>query len=215
MTTSSPPNAAVAAATARCAPAGSERSAATACAAMPSAVSSAARSRGSESLRPATRTFAPARPSPRATAYPIWPARPTPVTSAILPRRSAVTRLAADCRDDVVDGRRAALREPHAPGAIDDVHRSLDAFAVVLQRVVGRGDLAVGVAQQRKVEAEGFRVLQVTLDPGRVDAEGPDVRLLELLDLIAHGGELTVSAGGVVARIENRSEERRVGKAER
>jgi hypothetical protein len=43
----------------------------------------------------------------------------------------------------------------------------------------------------------------VALDGRRVHAEGPDIVVSVGLDLIAHGGELAVSAGSVVPRIEH------------
>src|SRR5438309_839661 len=196
-TTSSPPKRSRAAATARRAAPGVVRSPAAAWTEKPSAVNSFARSASPAALTSAMTSCAPARPNPRATAWPIWPTRPTPVTSATLPRKSG------GMRDDLVHGRGAALCEGDGAIPLHHVHRALDALAVVFQRAVGAGDRAVGVREQRKIEAKLLDVARVTLHTGGVDAEGLDARFLELGHLVAHGGELTVSARGVVAGIEH------------
>src|SRR5207249_10125821 len=68
--------------------------------------------------------------------------------------------------------------------------RALDALPVVFQGVVGPGDAAVGVREQREIETELLHVARVGFHPGRVDAERLDARCLELGHLVAHGGEL-------------------------
>src|SRR3989441_12951017 len=83
------------------------------------------------------------------------------------------------------------------------VHRALDALAVVFQRVVGPGDLAVGIREQREIETELLHVARVSFHAGGVDAERLDARTLEFGYLVAHGGELAVSARGGVAGIEH------------
>src|SRR5207248_6439258 len=118
----------------------------------PSAVNSFARSASPAALTSAMTSCAPARPNPRATAWPIWPTRPTPVTSATLPRKSG------GMRDDLVHGRGAALCEGDRAMALHDVHRALDAHAVVFQRVVSPGDRAVGVREQGEIEPELLHV---------------------------------------------------------
>src|SRR2546428_9064132 len=140
---------------------------------------------------------APVRANPRATAWPIWPTRPTPVMSATLPRRSGGTP------DDLIYGRSTALCEGDRAVPLHDVHRALDALPVVFQGVVGPGDHAVGVGEQREIETELLHVARVGFHPSRVDAERLDARCLELGHLVAHGGELAVSAGGVVTRVED------------
>src|SRR5512135_149927 len=87
-TTSSRPNARWAISTARAAISGSVRSPAQGRASMPAAANSRARSATPTALRSATTSLAPARPNARATALPIWPARPTPVTSTTRSRKS-------------------------------------------------------------------------------------------------------------------------------
>src|SRR5207249_1480332 len=57
--------------------------------------------------------------------------------------------------------------------------------------------------EQREIETELLHVARVGFHPGRVDAERLDARCLELGHLVAHGGELAVSAGGVVSRVED------------
>src|SRR5437763_7536337 len=140
---------------------------------------------------------APARAKPAATAYPIWPTRPTPVTSATLPRKSGGTG------DDLVDRRRAALREGDLPVPAHDVHAALDALAVVLERVIGPRDRAVRIGQQGEIESQFPDVAGVRVHARGVHAERLHPRSLELGHLVAHGGELAVSPGCVVARIED------------
>src|SRR6266853_6947289 len=130
-------------------------------------------------------------------ALPIWPTRPTPVTSATLPRKSGGTG------DDLVDRRRASLREGDLPVPAHDVHAALDALAVVLERVIGARDHAVRIGQQRKIESQFPDIAGVGLHACGVHAERLHPRSLELRHLVAHGGELAVSAGCVVARIED------------
>src|SRR6266550_5762894 len=195
-TTSSPPNCACAMAVAARAASGCVRSPADALAAMPSAPNSLTRSARPTALTSASSSFAPARPKPRATAWPICPTRPTPVTRTTLPRRSAGT-------DDVVHRRGAALRKPDRAIAADHVHRALNALPIVLQRVVRPGDRALRIGQQREIEAKLLDVALVTIHPRGVHSERLQLRCFELGDLIAHGGELAVSAGRVVARIEH------------
>src|SRR5438046_1086322 len=115
---SRPPNCDCAAAAAACAASGWVRSPAEALAAMPSAANSLTRSARPTALTSASNSLAPARPSPRATACPICPTRPTPVTRATFPWRSAGT-------DDVIHRGSTALREVHRVVAPDDVHGPL------------------------------------------------------------------------------------------
>src|SRR6266576_359085 len=193
---SRPPNCDCTAAAAACAASGCVRSPAEALAAMPSAANSLTRSARPTALTSASNSLAPARPSPRATACPICPTRPTPVTRATFPQRSAGT-------DDVIHRGSTALREVHRAVAPDDVHGPLDTLAVVLQGVVRRRNRAVGIGEQRKIELEFLDVALVTVHACRVHAQRLHLGCVEFVDLIAHGGELAVSAGGVVARIED------------
>src|SRR5256885_14052925 len=137
-TMSSPPNCAWASAVAARAASGCVRSPADALAAIPSAPNSLTRSARPTALTSASSNFAPARPRPRATACPIWPTRPTPVTSATLPLRLGGT-------DDVIHRWRAALPEPHRPVPADHIHRPLDALDVVFERMVGARDHALRI----------------------------------------------------------------------
>src|SRR5216117_1460232 len=195
-TTSRPPNWACAAAVAARAASGCVRSPADALAAIPSAPNSLMRSASPTALTSASSSFAPARPRPRATAWPIWPTRPTPVTSTTLPCRSAGT-------NDVVHGRGAALREAHGPVAADHVHRPLNPLAVVLEGMVRPRDRALGIREQREVEVKLLDVAAMTLQARGVHAQRLHVGRFEPGDLIAHGGELAVSAGRVVAGIKD------------
>src|SRR5689334_8040586 len=195
-TISSPPNCACAAATAARATSGCVKSPADDLAAIDSDANSLTRSASPTALTSASSSLAPARPRPRATAWPICPTRPTPVTSATLPRRSAGT-------DDVVDRRGAALRKPDCAVAADHVHRALNAFAVILQRFVRTGDRALRIGQQREIETKLLDIALVAVDARGVHPERLHLCCFELGDLIAHGGELAVSAGRVVARIEH------------
>src|SRR5467141_2941213 len=164
-TTSSPPYLCRASATARRATSGVVRSPATGWTVKPSVVNSSARSASPAAFTSSMTSCAPARPNPRATAWPIWPTRPTPVMSATLPRRSG------GMPDDLVHGRSTALRECNGAVPLHDVHRALDALAVVFQRVVGPGDRTVGVGEQGKIEAKLLDVAGVALHTGGVDAE--------------------------------------------
>src|SRR5256886_3120492 len=196
-TTSSPPKRSRAVATGRRAASGVVRPPAAASTANPLAASSRARSARPPAFTSAMTSCAPARANPVATACPIWPTRPTPVTSATLPRKSGGTG------DDLVNRRRASLREGDAPVPAHDVHAALDPLAVVLERVIGARDRSVRIGQQRKIESQLPDVASVGLHARGVHAERLHPRALELGHLIAHGGELAVSAGCVVARIEN------------
>src|SRR6266550_1762405 len=195
-TISSPPNCACAAAVAARATSGCVRSPADVLAAIPSAANSLTRSASPTALTSASSSFAPARPRPRATAWPICPTRPTPVTSATFPRRSGGT-------DDVVDRRCAALREAHRAVAADHIDGTLNARAVLFERIVRAGDRALRIGEQGKGELHLLDVAAMALDARGVYAERLHLCRLELLDLIAHGGELAVSAGRIVARIEH------------
>src|SRR5258705_9125234 len=191
-TISSPPNCACAAAVAARATSGSVRSPAEDLAAIPSAANSLTRSASPTALTSASSSFAPARPRPRATAWPICPTRPTPVTRTTFPRRSAGT-------DDVVHRRGAPLRKPHPAIAAAHVHRALNPLPLVLQRAVLPRDRALGVWQQREIEAKLLDVALVTVDAGGVHPQRLHLRRFGLGDLIAHGGELAVLTGRVVA----------------
>src|SRR5260370_21834231 len=140
---------------------------------------------------------APGRPNPRATAWPIWPTRPTPVTRTTLPRNSG------GMRHDLVDRRSAALREADRAVPLYDVHRALDALPVVFQGVVGPGDRAVGVREQREIETELLHVARMSFHPRRVDAARLDARCLELGHLVAHGGGVAVSAERGGCRVQD------------
>src|SRR5438445_3006501 len=74
-------------------------------------------------------------------------------------------------RHDLVDRRSAALREGDRAVPPHDAHRALDALPVVFQGVVGPGDRAVGVREQREIETELLHVARVGFHPGWVDAE--------------------------------------------
>src|SRR5205814_2483748 len=156
-TTSRPPNACFARATARPAVSGVVRSPATARTATPLAVSSVARSATTVASWPTMMSWAPAAPKPRATACPICPTRPTPVMRATLPRKSPATASALPAGhrgDDLVGRRRAPLREGDGSIAGHHVDGALNAVGVVLERVIRPGDRPVGIGQQGKIEAQ-------------------------------------------------------------
>src|SRR6266496_15130 len=206
---SRPPKCDCAAAVAARAAAGCVRSPADALAAMPSAANSFTRSARPTALTSASSNFAPARPKPRATAWPIWPTRPTPVMSATMPCRSSVP---ADLHGKVGlitgvgrvgHGRGATLRESDGSVPADDVDGPLNSFAIVLQRVVCAGDRPLGIGEERKVEPHLLDIAAMAVDAGGVHAQRLHLGGSEFGDLIAHGGELAVSAGGIVARIED------------
>src|ERR1043166_9178354 len=116
---------------------------------MLSAANSLTRSARPTAFTSASSSLAPARPRPRATAWPIWPTRPTPVTRATFPRRSTGT-------DDVVDGRRPSLCEADGAVFADHVDGPLNALAVFLERVVRPADPPAGFGQGREVEFKFF-----------------------------------------------------------
>src|SRR6266511_600473 len=174
-TTSRRPCCALAAATAARAASGCVRSPAEAFAARPWAANSFTRSARPTALTSASSSLAPARPSPRATAWPIWPTRPTPVTSATLPARSTAM---VHRGDDFVHGRRTPLRESHRPVPADHVHGPLDAALVVLERVIRAGNGTIGIGEEREVEAHLLHVTAVGVHARRVHPEGLDARSL-------------------------------------
>src|SRR5260370_11455567 len=194
---SSPPNCARAVATARRAASGALRSPATVRTSWPAAPSSWPRSPSAGASRSARTSLAPARPNPQATACPIWPTRPTPVTSAILPPNSS------GMGDDVIHVRGAAFGEADGAVALDHVDGALDGLPVVLQGMVGARDRAVGIREERKVEAELLDVGGVAGEPRGDFPERPDARLLVFRHLVAHGGEMAVSPRGGRAPVED------------
>src|SRR2546430_5109027 len=113
--------------------------------------------------------------------------------SATLPRRSG------GMRHDLVHGGRTALRERDRAVPLDDVHRALDALAVLFERVVGAGDRAVGVREQREIEVELLHVARVGFHTGGVHTQTPDVGLLEITPLSPPGGAMAASPWGVVS----------------
>src|SRR2546430_9623496 len=115
---------------------------------MPSPANSFTRSASPTAFTSASTSFAPARPKPRATACPICPTRPTPATSATLPRKSA----GIHGRDDVVHGGSAALSVAHRSLSSNYVDRALDPAIIVLDRVIRPVDRSVRIGEQRKIE---------------------------------------------------------------
>src|SRR5438128_12514987 len=75
-------------------------------------------------------------------------------------------------RHDRVDRRSAALREGDRAVPLHDVHRALDALPVVFQGVVGPGDPAVGVREQREIETELLHVARVASTPAGLTPNG-------------------------------------------
>src|SRR5438552_9974837 len=162
---SSPPSCSRATATARRAPSGVERSPAAARASTPRAANSCARSASAPAFTSAITRRAPASPNPSATAWPICPTRPTPVTRATLPCRSGGTVRPVCRRDDLAHGRRAALGEHHRTVTGDHVDRPLDADAVVLEGVIGARERAIPIGEQREVEVHLLHVAGVRVHP--------------------------------------------------
>ena len=66
----------------------------------------------------------------------------------------------------------------------------------------------VGIGQQRERQAQFGSVGRMALGRRRIDAERPNAVIGVGLDLIAHGGELAVSAGCVIAGIEDQQHPR-------
>src|SRR5690242_5124841 len=125
--------------------------------------------------------------------------RPAPVTSATLPRSST---LLGERRRDLGRWRSATRRKRDRAVARDAVDGALDAAPVFLERMIRTGDHAIRITDEREAEAELVRILPVSVHTRRIHTEGLRPGLPEQLDLIAHGGELVVSARGVVAGIE-------------
>jgi len=105
-------------------------------------------------------------------------------------------------KDNIGTGR-ACLTIEDPTVAIDQADRTRDAGAFRLERAILAADFQARVREQRERKLQLCRVLRMALNRRRVDAEGPHILLSVALNLIAHGGELAVSAGGVVARIKN------------
>src|SRR2546422_229565 len=202
-TTSSPPSCSRATATACRAASGVVRSPAEARTSKPCVTNSFARVASPTAFTSAITSFAPAAANPKATAWPICPTRATPVTSATLPRKSGGTAWRVESLDDHLDGRRPARGERLRAIARDHVHRALDPRIIVLQGVIGARDRALRIRQQRKVKLHLCDVARVALHPRRIDPEGLNASGGECCQLVAHGGELAVSAGSVVARIKD------------
>src|SRR5258708_24396668 len=113
--------------------------------------------------------------------------------SATLPRKSG------GMRDDLVHGRGAAPREGDRAVPLHDVHRALDALVIVLQRVVGPGDHAVGVREQGEVEAQLRHIARVGFHTGGVSTARLYSSPLERRYFIPHGRELAALTRGVVS----------------
>src|SRR5687767_6521564 len=140
-------------------------------------------------------------PSPTAMARPTR--RPAPVTNAV---RGVGPSFSAEGADDVIGERRAAGGKGNCAIRANAVDSALDTASVGLQGVIGGGERAVGITEEREREAELPRVARMAVGAGRIHAERLHVIPAKRLDLIAHGGELTVSARGVVPRIEERGD---------
>jgi hypothetical protein len=86
---------------------------------------------------------------------------------------------------------------------IDQADRTRDAGTFRFERAILAADFQARVREQRERKLQLCRVLRMALNRRRVDAEGPYILLSVALNLIAHGGELAVSAGSVVAGIKD------------
>src|SRR2546429_2494131 len=79
----------------------------------------------------------------------------------------------------------------------------LDDRTVVIERVIRPSCCPGGIGKQGKIEPQLGGVVEVSVHPGGVHAEGLDPGSLELGHLVAHGGELAISPRSVVARVEH------------
>lgn len=110
--------------------------------------------------------------------------------------------------EDNVGTRSACLAVDDSTVAVDQADRTRDACTFRLERVILAADFQARVREQREGKLQLCRVLRMALNRRRVNAERLNVLLSVALNLIAHGGELAVSARCVVAGIKNQKDAR-------
>ena len=82
------------------------------------------------------------------------------------------------------------------------IYGPLYAASIFLQSAVGSRNRTISVAQEWEAEMHFCGVRSVGFDTRRIDADCLYSRVFKLCHLIAHGGELAVSARSVVPRIK-------------
>ena len=97
----------------------------------------------------------------------------------------------------------AALEVSDNAVPVDDEDGALDAFAVGFDGVVGVGNGAVSIGEERKGKVELCLVVLVRLYGGGVDSQDCGVGCFEFGPVVPQGLELAVSTGGVVSTVEN------------
>ncbi len=104
-------------------------------------------------------------------------------------------------RETLVGAGRSACGKPYDRVVVDEHNAALDDPSYY-QGAERPGDFPLVIAQQREREPEFFRIPAMGLHARRIHAKRLNPRFPILLDLIAHGGELLVSARGSVSGIE-------------
>jgi hypothetical protein len=94
-----------------------------------------------------------------------------------------------------------AIEDPSV--AINETDRPGNPRSVRLEGTVRAADPEIRIGEQRERKPQPGRVRSMALNRGWIHAKRTNVLLGVRLDLIAHGGELAVSAGCVVARVKN------------
>ncbi len=86
---------------------------------------------------------------------------------------------------------------------VDDEHRTLDALAVGFDRVIGVGNGAVGVGEERERKVELLAIVLVRLHGGGVDGQDGRIGCVKLSPVVPQGLELAVSTRCVVSTVED------------
>ena len=86
---------------------------------------------------------------------------------------------------------------------VDDEHCTLNALAVGFDRVIGVGNGAVGVGEERERKVELLSIVLVRLHGGGVDGQDGRIGCVELGPVVPQGLELAVSTRGVVSAVED------------
>ena len=99
--------------------------------------------------------------------------------------------------------RHSALQVANYTIHVDDEHRTLDALAVGFDRVIGVGNGAVGVGEERERKVELLSIVLMRLHGGGVDGQDDRVGCVELNPVVPQGLELAVSTRCVVSAVED------------
>ena len=99
--------------------------------------------------------------------------------------------------------RHSALQVANDAFPVDDERRSLDALAVGFDRVIGVGNGAVGVGEEREGKVELLSIVLMRLYGGWVDGQDSRIGCIELGPVVPQGLELAVSTRGVVSAVED------------